>query len=62
MGDWYDLTQINVIGYSPTTDPRQTQFKIDVSADNSVWYNVANYQNNTTVQPEAGFGFAVAFA
>jgi hypothetical protein len=62
MGDWYALTQITVVGYSPSTDPRQTQFKIDVSADNSVWYNVANYQNNTTPQPEAGFGFAVAFA
>lgn len=62
MGDWYGLSSILVVGYSPTADPRQTKFKIDVSADNSVWYNVANYENNTTPQPEAGFSFAVAFA
>lgn len=62
MGDWYGLSSILVVGYSPTADPRQTQFKVDVSADNSVWYNVANYQNNTTPQPEAGFSFAVSFA
>jgi hypothetical protein len=62
LGDWLALSSILVVGYSPNTDPRQTQFKIDVSADNATWYNVANYQNNTTPQPEAGFSFAVAFA
>jgi hypothetical protein len=62
LGDWYALTTITVVGYSPNTDQRQTQFKIDVSADNTNWYNVANYENNTTPQPEAGFSFAVAFA
>ena len=62
LGDWLALSSILVVGYSPSADPRQTQFKIDVSADNATWYNVANYQNNTTVQPEAGFSFAVAFA
>ena len=62
LGDWYGLTQINVVGYSPSSDPRQTQFLIQVSADNSTWYTVADYRNNTTPQPEAGFGFAVAFA
>jgi hypothetical protein len=62
LGDWYDLTQINVVGYSPNTDPRQTQFVIEVSADNEKYYTVADYRNNTTPQPEAGFGFAVAFA
>lgn len=62
LGDWLALSSILVVGYSPNTDPRQTQFKIDVSADNATWYNVANYENNTTVQPEAGFSFAVAFA
>jgi hypothetical protein len=62
LGDWLALSSITVVGYSPNTDPRQTQFKIDVSADNATWYNVANYENNTTPQPEAGFGFAVAFA
>jgi len=62
MGDWYGLSSILVVGYSPTVDPRQTKFKVDVSADNAVWYNVANYENNTTPQPEAGFSFAVSFA
>jgi hypothetical protein len=62
LGDWLALSSILVVGYSPNTDPRQTQFKIDVSADNATWYNVANYENNTIVQPEAGFSFAVAFA
>jgi hypothetical protein len=62
LGDWLALSSILVVGYSPSSDPRQTQFKIDVSADNATWYNVANYQNNTTPQPEAGFSFAVAFA
>jgi hypothetical protein len=62
LGDWYALTQIKVVGYSPNTDPRQTQFVIEVSADNAKWYTVADYRNNTTPQPEAGFGFAVAFA
>lgn len=62
MGDWYGLSSILVVGYSPNTDPRQTKFKVDVSADNATWYNVANYENNTTPQPEAGFSFAVSFA
>ena len=62
LGDWYDLTMITVVGYSPNTDPRQTQFVIEVSADNVTWYTVADYRNNTKPQPEAGFGFAVSFA
>jgi hypothetical protein len=62
LGDWYALTAIKVVGYSPNLDPRQTQFVIQVSADNAKWYTVADYKNNTTPQPEAGFSFAVAFA
>ena len=59
MGDWYGLSSILVVGYSPSIDPRQTQFKVDVSADNVTWYNVADYSANTTPQPEAGFSFPV---
>jgi Chitobiase/beta-hexosaminidase C-terminal domain len=62
LGNWYDLTMIKVVMYSPAIDPRQTQFKIEVSADDTAWYMVANYENNTTPQSEEGFGFAVAFA
>ena len=62
IGDWYAIDTIKVAGYSKTTDPRQTQFIIQISADNATWYTVADYSNNTTAQPEAGFAFAVAFA
>lgn len=62
LGDWYEITSVKVVGYSPAGDPRQTQFKIQISADNNTWYTVADYTNNTTPQPEAGFAFAVAFA
>lgn len=59
IGDWYDLTSILVVGYSPALDPRQTQFKIFISADNIEWYQVVDYSGNTTAQPEAGFSFPV---
>ena len=59
MGDWYAIDTIKVAGYSKTTDPRQTQFIIQVSTDNAVWKTVVDYSGNTTVQPEAGFSFAV---
>ena len=62
LGDWYEITSVKVVGYSPAGDPRTTQFKIQISADNTTWYTVADYTNNTTPQPEAGFAFAVAFA
>lgn len=62
IGDWYAIDTIRVAGFSKTTDPRQTQFIVQISADNATWYTVADYSNNTTAQPEAGFAFAVAFA
>jgi hypothetical protein len=57
--DWYDVSQIVVVMYSPNTDPRQTKFKIDISANNVDWFNVVDYSTNTTPQPEAGFTFNV---
>src|SRR6476620_217588 len=59
MGALYPIDTINVTGYSPTIDPRQTQFIIDVSKDNLAWTNVINYTTNTTPQPIDGFNFAV---
>jgi hypothetical protein len=57
--DWYDVSQIVVVMYSTVGDPRQTKFKVDVSADNVNWFNVVDYTGNTTPQPEAGFTFTV---
>jgi hypothetical protein len=57
--DWYDVSQMIVVMYSPTTDPRQTKFKIDVSADNVNWFNIIDYSTNTTPQPDVGFTFTI---
>jgi hypothetical protein len=59
LGANYMIDTINVTGYSPVADPRQTQFKVYVSTDNANWTQVADYSANTTVQPEAGFNFPV---
>jgi hypothetical protein len=59
MGALYPIDMINVTGYSPTTDPRQTKFKIYVSKDNTNWTLVQDYSLNTTVQPVDGFYFTV---
>jgi hypothetical protein len=59
MGANYPITSINVCGYSPVADPRQTQFKIYVSTDNLNWTLVQDYSANTTIQPEDGFYFNV---
>jgi hypothetical protein len=59
MGAVYPIDTINVTGFSTVADPRQTQFKIHVSKDNTTWTQVADYSANTTNQPEAGFNFTV---
>lgn len=60
FGDWYDISQIKVWMYSITaTAPRQTRFKIDISADNVAWFNIIDHSQNTTVQPDNGWVFTV---
>ena len=59
MGALYPINQINVTGYSKTTDQRQTKFKVYVSTDNANWTLVTDYSTNTTPQPEDGFYFNV---
>lgn len=57
LGATYPLTQIRVVMYSPSFDPRQTQFIVAVSPDNVTWTTVADYTANTTPQPTTGFTF-----
>lgn len=57
--DWYDVSQFVVVMFSSVNDPRQTKFKIDISANNVDWFNVVDYSTNTTSQPESGFTFTV---
>jgi hypothetical protein len=59
LGSTKSIAQINYIGYSPSFDPRTTQFIIYVSTDNANWTTVTDYTGNTTNQPEAGFTFNV---
>jgi Chitobiase/beta-hexosaminidase C-terminal domain len=59
LGDWYDVTQVKVWMYSTAGDPRQTKFKIDISADNVAWFNVVDYSANTTAQPVDGWIFNI---
>lgn len=59
LGANYMIDTLNVTMYSPTVDPRQSQFKVYVSTDNANWTLVADYSANTTPQPEAGFNFSV---
>lgn len=60
MLDWYAIDTIKVAGYSKVgTDPRATQFIIQVSTDNLAWVTVVDYTANLTVQPDAGFSFPV---
>jgi hypothetical protein len=59
LGANYPIDTLNVTGFSTVADPRQTQFKVYVSKDNSTWTTVADYSANTTNQPEAGFNFTV---
>ena len=59
LGALYPIDTINVTAFSPAVDPRQPQFIIDVSKDNSAWTNVIDYTANTTVSPETGFNFPV---
>lgn len=58
--DWYDISEVKVWMYSITaTAPRQTRFKIDISADNVEWFNIIDMSGNTTVQPDGGWTFTV---
>lgn len=59
LGALYPIDTINVTGYSPTADPRTTQFKVYVSKNNVDWTQVIDYSANATMQPEAGFNFPV---
>jgi hypothetical protein len=59
MGATYPIDTLNVTGYSPTTDPRTTQFIVWVSKDNVTWTLVADYSGNTTNQSEAGWNLTV---
>jgi hypothetical protein len=59
MGAKYPIDTINVTGFSSAVDPRQTQFKIYVSNDNTNWTLVQDYSLNTTPQPVDGFYFTV---
>jgi Chitobiase/beta-hexosaminidase C-terminal domain len=58
--DWYDISQVKVWMFSTVGDPRQTKFKIDISADNVAWFNIIDHSLNTTVQPDGtGWVFTV---
>jgi hypothetical protein len=58
LGDWLDITGINVWMYSTVNDPRITKFKVQVSTDNVTYVDVIDYQfNNTVVQPAGGWIF-----
>ena len=59
LGDWYDISKINVWMFSKDTDQRQTKFMLQVSADNAAWFTVVDYSTNTTVQPSTGWAFTV---
>lgn len=60
MGALYPIDTINVVGYSPSWDPRTTQFIIQLSKDNSVWQTLADMTGNTSNQPEVGWSFATS--
>lgn len=60
MGAEYPIDTINVTGYSPSFDPRTTQFTIYVSKDYSNWKLIADYSANTNNQPESGWNFSVS--
>lgn len=57
--DWYDISQIKVVGYSTAGDPRANKFKLFVSADNVAWFQVVDHSLNTTTQPAGGWTFTV---
>ena len=59
LGALYEIDTLNVTYYSPSFDPRQSQFKIYVSKDNETWTTVKDYSANTTPQPVTGFDFPV---
>ena len=62
LGAAYPIDFIRYVGYSKTTDPRQTKFKLWVSTNNVDYLLVTDQSLNTTPQPEAGFAYAVEFA
>jgi hypothetical protein len=59
LGANYKLDTLNVTMYSPTVDPRTSQFKVYVSKDNATWKLVADYSGNTNNQPESGWNFPI---
>lgn len=59
LGALYPIDTLNVTGYSPSADPRATQFKIYVSKDNASWKLVADYSANANFQPESGWNFSI---
>lgn len=59
LGANYPIDTINVTGYSTAGDPRQTQFELYVSTDNTNWTLVIDYSANVTNQPTTGFNFTV---
>lgn len=55
LGDWYGISEIRLWQYSISTDPRQTRFILQTSADNITYATIADYSTNTTVQPDNGW-------
>jgi hypothetical protein len=59
LGALYPIDTLLYVGYSPNVDPRQTKFKLWVSTNNVDWIMITDRSLSTTVQPEAGFAYAV---